>query len=396
MPRILVIFPAMGSGTDPLYWGPLLSALAQRFDALRLLVCHPLDAHKLPGCEVPPPLSSLNFSRLKVPNLWRLYREIGSHGDVCVLNEFSPLSIASMFICVLLRRPRVLLVENHARFLAVRRGGLFVTLRRLMARAATVVMTNNKDGETYARETLHCPPEKLLVGPYLTSVLPAGSSVPASSTVAGSFSAASSASSCASCEEGARPKVLRMVALGRLVHRKGFDAVIDDLATLPQDVKRSVSLTIFGAGPEQDSLHAAINARGLNGQVRLAGHVAYAELGSHLAGFECFVMPTRGDYRSLSAFEALSQGFPLLMSVHDGAISEVLEDGVNGFAFDPQKPGDFAQALLKLRAGLAAGQDYRRASLARARSFTVARAVEMLSSAVNRAAATTDTHRQPA
>ena len=56
-------------------------------------------------------------------------------------------------------------------------------------------------------------------------------------------------------------------------------------------------------------------------------------------------IPTLGDYRALVGFEALSAGLPIIGSVFDGASSEIIEEGVNGFIVDPRDEVSLANKI---------------------------------------------------
>ena len=79
-----------------------------------------------------------------------------------------------------------------------------------------------------------------------------------------------------------------------------------------------------------------IEQYGLNELVRLHGSQPYESIGDFYGKADVFVLPTLGDYRALVGFEALSAGLPIIGSVFDGASSEIIEDGVNGFIVDPR------------------------------------------------------------
>ncbi len=62
----------------------------------------------------------------------------------------------------------------------------------------------------------------------------------------------------------------RVVGVGRLVEKKGFDRLIDALALMVRD-GRTVRLDLVGAGPEEEALRARTAALGLTGVVTFHG-----------------------------------------------------------------------------------------------------------------------------
>ena len=66
----------------------------------------------------------------------------------------------------------------------------------------------------------------------------------------------------------------------------------------------------------------------------LLGNVSYKEVSYYLQCGDIFVLPTLEDLCSLAVLEAMAGGCPVLTTIYNGA-REFVEDGVNGFIFDP-------------------------------------------------------------
>ena len=109
------------------------------------------------------------------------------------------------------------------------------------------------------------------------------------------------------------PGVLRLGAMGRLVHQKGFDVL---LAALPLVLeRRSVELLIAGAGEDEASLRAA--AVGL--PVRFLGVLATpTAVAEFLRSLNVFVMPSRYEGLPNAVLEALACGVPVVATTAPG------------------------------------------------------------------------------
>ena len=69
------------------------------------------------------------------------------------------------------------------------------------------------------------------------------------------------------------------------------------------------------------------------------------------------LFPTLSDTWGLVVNEAMAMGLPVLGSVKSQAVTELIEDGVSGWWFDPTSPQDLERAVDRALAGF--GRDAR-------------------------------------
>ncbi len=81
-----------------------------------------------------------------------------------------------------------------------------------------------------------------------------------------------------------------MVAIGRLVEKKGFSVLVDAVAKLRDD-RAIEQLTIIGDGPLEEELRAQVRALDLAGIVELAGARTPAEVRDDLEAADILAMP---------------------------------------------------------------------------------------------------------
>jgi glycosyltransferase involved in cell wall biosynthesis len=79
-----------------------------------------------------------------------------------------------------------------------------------------------------------------------------------------------------------------MLAVGRLVEKKGFDVLIGAAARLSFPFR----LRIIGEGPQRNLLEALIGAAGLEEQVTLCGAKTHAELPNEYANAHAIIAPS--------------------------------------------------------------------------------------------------------
>ncbi|WP_204011360.1 glycosyltransferase family 4 protein [Sphaerimonospora thailandensis] len=147
------------------------------------------------------------------------------------------------------------------------------------------------------------------------------------------------------------------VTVGRLTHVKGYDLLIRAWAHVAAR-HPDWTLLIFGSGPRQEKLQAAIDKRGLTDQVLLAGPVQ--DVGADLVKASMFVLSSRREGGPMVVLEAMSKGLPVVSYACPTGPPELITDGVNGLLVKPEKIHALADAICaviedeELRARLAA------------------------------------------
>jgi glycosyltransferase involved in cell wall biosynthesis len=144
----------------------------------------------------------------------------------------------------------------------------------------------------------------------------------------------------------------RIVALGRLVPRKGVDDVIRALAALPD-----TELVIAG-GPPAPELDADPDARrladlakecGVADRVRLLGGIGRDAVASLLTSADAVVCVPWYEPFGIVPLEAMACGVPVVASAV-GGLSDTVVDGVTGLHVPPRDPDALAAALSDLLA----------------------------------------------
>jgi glycosyltransferase involved in cell wall biosynthesis len=132
--------------------------------------------------------------------------------------------------------------------------------------------------------------------------------------------------------------------VGQLIPRKGLDLAITVLSTLQY---RNWQLLIVGSGPEKDKLLNKVNSMGMSDNVEFLGFLEREKLAKIYAMSDVFLFPTLRDPGAIVISEALASGLFTLASKYDGIAPDLIEDGVNGYTFDPLNQNEFSNILLK-------------------------------------------------
>lgn len=139
-----------------------------------------------------------------------------------------------------------------------------------------------------------------------------------------------------------------VLAVGRIVHNKGLDLLIDAFSEVANR-HSDVVLTIAGDGPELPVLRERITDLGLNGRIELLGRADRPTVARLMAAAEVVVVPSRVEPFGIVVLEAWRAGRPVVASNH-GGISEFLTDGETGRLIDPFDRGAFGRVLDELLA----------------------------------------------
>ena len=139
---------------------------------------------------------------------------------------------------------------------------------------------------------------------------------------------------------------IRLLAVGRLSHYKGFDVLVDALANAP-----GARLLLVGEGECAGELRAAAAEHGVADRVRFAGAVDDDALLAAYAAADVFVLPSlnRGEAFGLVLLEAMRARVPVIASAISGSgIGDVVVDGETGLLVEPGNPAALAAAIVRM------------------------------------------------
>lgn len=143
-----------------------------------------------------------------------------------------------------------------------------------------------------------------------------------------------------------------VVAVGRLVEKKGFHDLVDAISVLRDELPQ-VRCRIVGAGPLEAGLGAHITALDLDEFITLTGPLPQAEVRRIVAGAAVFAAPCvvgedgNRDGLPTVLLEAMALGTPCVATDVTG-IPEVLADGTSGLAVRQRDPTALAGAIARL------------------------------------------------
>ena len=144
-----------------------------------------------------------------------------------------------------------------------------------------------------------------------------------------------------------------IVSVGRLVHRKGQDTLIQ---SLPDILKShpSAHILLVGEGPYREHLEKLVNQLQVQNAITFIGRIQYRDLPRYICVGDIFAMPSRSRLAGLEVeglgivyLEASSCGLPVIAGKSGGAPDAVIE-GVTGVTVDGTSAEEVAAAIIKM------------------------------------------------
>lgn len=378
------VTPVLGVDGKLLYFGPLLRAFGGGFRKFRVVTAE----FRGDPAEAGFPIEISGRFRRLYDNERATSRQVDSYQtgfsltgpavfrhlrrrpvDLLVINEFSLFAFFAA-LARFGRKTRILwVVETRPRLTAsaplrvARRG-----FRRLLTCFADAFLTNNREGLAYLTDELGVDPARIVASPYLVSNV-AGSEAPPT------------------LRRAAPGEPVRFLFVGQLLRRKGLQVAIEAARLVKARNPKPFVLEIVGDGPYRAELEAQVATAQVGDRVSFLGRQPYESLPAIYGAAHVFVFPTLADYRALTPFEALSSGLPIVASREDGGVAETVDEGQNGFSFDPARPEELARHLEHFLEHPGAVEAFSRRSAVMARAYTLDAALATLRQAAGAALA---------
>ncbi|HTJ78204.1 MAG TPA: glycosyltransferase family 4 protein [Rariglobus sp.] len=170
-----------------------------------------------------------------------------------------------------------------------------------------------------------------------------------------------------------------ILSIGRMVPKKNLESLVLAYAQLLRIVPEAPALVFVGSGETEAALLALSRKMGLKvvqhlpdsemrdaatqlkkpdgdaGYVYFHGFRQIDETPDFYALADCFVLPSIQEEWGLVVNEAMACGLPVIVSKTAGCAEDLVEDGGNGFTFDPTKVEELVEAL----AAIISNQDLR-------------------------------------
>ena len=139
----------------------------------------------------------------------------------------------------------------------------------------------------------------------------------------------------------------RLLYTGLLIPRKGLHAFGKVLNAWSHDHPATkLEFTLVGEGSDSRSLRELSTAANLS--IQVFDRVNQEQLVRYHENSDLFAFPTLGDEWGVVVNEALIAGRPVLGSVHSQAVMELVQEGENGWLWNPEVEGSLYAALSRV------------------------------------------------
>ena len=141
-----------------------------------------------------------------------------------------------------------------------------------------------------------------------------------------------------------------IVSIGSLIHRKGFDLLIEALSLSKSKLPPRWQLYIAGSGEYKESLLKQIENANLQENIYLIGDKNKRELAELLQQSDLFVLPSRSETFGVVYIEALACGVPII-ATDCGVPKEIVTDK-NGLFIPSENTTALANAIIQISSNL--------------------------------------------
>ena len=131
--------------------------------------------------------------------------------------------------------------------------------------------------------------------------------------------------------------------VGRLAPEKNLDFLAESLGLFMQRYP-SAHFFVVGTGPSQPGLKKCLEAAGVGERCHFAGQLDEPDVINAYHAMDVFAFSSQSETQGIVVAEAMAAGVPVV-ALDAPALSEVVEDGVNGVVVTPADSREFAEAL---------------------------------------------------
>ena len=140
---------------------------------------------------------------------------------------------------------------------------------------------------------------------------------------------------------------VKILTVGRLIPRKGFQFLIQALPDVCKQTNADFRIQIVGDGPYRSELVTLAENLNVSDKIDFLGSIDYANLPQKYHEADIFTLCSLAEGMPLVVLEAMGTGLPIIASQVQG-ITDLVKIGINGELFDPGNVNQLVKHLVRL------------------------------------------------
>ena len=273
-----------------------------------------------------------SISNPTIRNRLRRQLDVMSPGAICVSGWSDPEALAALEWCLDRRVPAILMSDSQA--VDCQRGPLKESVKRRLVRLCSAALVGGTPHADYAA-ALGMPRSHIFLG----------------FDVVSNYHFAQGADA-ALRDPGLRSRlrlpVQFFLASARFIPKKNLLRLLAAFARYRILATHPWNLILLGDGPLRAEVRSTISRLGLETAVSVPGFKQYDELPSYYGLAAAFVHASSTEQWGLVVNEAMAARLPILVSNRCGCAPDLVEEGRNGFTFDPYDTEELAHLMLQV------------------------------------------------
>lgn len=141
---------------------------------------------------------------------------------------------------------------------------------------------------------------------------------------------------------------IRFLVVSHLRVIKGIQDLLKALHQIDATLYKNIQIDVYGDGPHKDELLALQKEYQLEEIVHFKGSTS--KLNELFCNYSYLIQPTYMECFSLSILESLASNVPVITTTVGGNL-EVVENGVNGYVFEPKDVSTLAEIITNIVSG---------------------------------------------
>ena len=138
----------------------------------------------------------------------------------------------------------------------------------------------------------------------------------------------------------------RVLFVGRLTTEKHVEVTLDAVAKLAPELP-DITFDIVGGGDQRRNLEQTVQRLGIGDRVTFHGRVDEDALRASYSKADVFAIASIAELQSIATMEAMASGLPIV-AADAVALPHLVQDGVNGYLFEPGNADDLADKLRRV------------------------------------------------